>query len=81
VGLLGRFRAALRDEIEEEGSSLDETYEARLFGYIDKLNADRVGRLRAGADEGPGEGGGATGGGVTGGGATGGEASSGSSGG
>ncbi len=31
VGLLGRFREALRDEIEEEGSALGADYEARLF--------------------------------------------------
>ncbi|WP_437626130.1 hypothetical protein [Sorangium sp. So ce1151] len=41
VGLLGRFREALRDEVQEEGSKLPAGHEARLFAYIDKLNADR----------------------------------------
>lgn len=62
VGLLGRFRAALRDEIEEEGSALGDGYEARLFAYVDKLHADRAGRPRAGG-EGESGGGGQAGGG------------------
>ncbi|WP_437990608.1 hypothetical protein [Sorangium sp. So ce145] len=46
VGLLGRFREALRDEIQEEGSKLPADHEARLFAYVDKLNADRERALR-----------------------------------
>lgn len=42
VGLLGRFRDALRDEIDEENSSLPADHEATLFAYIDKLSADRT---------------------------------------
>lgn len=42
VGLLGRFRDALRDELEEDGSKLPHDYEAKLFAYIDKLSTDRV---------------------------------------
>jgi hypothetical protein len=54
VGLLGRFREALRDEIQEEGSALPADHEARLFAYIDKLNADRerLGRGRAAPEQG-----------------------------
>ncbi|XXT23240.1 hypothetical protein WME94_17035 [Sorangium sp. So ce429] len=61
VGLLGRFREALRDEIQEEGSKLPADHEARLFAYIDKLNADRDRGARgraapaAGAATAPGE--------------------------
>jgi hypothetical protein len=51
VGLLGRFREALRDEIEEEGSALGADYEARLFAYLDKLNEDRASRGRGAAEE------------------------------
>ncbi|AUX36281.1 MULTISPECIES: hypothetical protein [Sorangium] len=47
VGLLGRFREALRDEIQEEGSKLPADHEARLFAYVDKLNADRERAARA----------------------------------
>lgn len=55
VGLLGRFREALRDEIQEEGSALPADHEARLFAYIDKLNADRDrgARGRAAPEPGP----------------------------
>ncbi|MDC3953070.1 hypothetical protein [Polyangium jinanense] len=42
LGLLGRFRDALRDELEEEASLLPANYEASLFAYIDKLSADRA---------------------------------------
>ncbi|MDI1431834.1 hypothetical protein [Polyangium sorediatum] len=42
VGLLGRFRDALRDELEEEGSPLSAGHEASIFSYIDKLSADRA---------------------------------------
>lgn len=42
VGLLGRFRDALRDEIEDEGSALPEGHEAKLFAYIDQLAAQRA---------------------------------------
>jgi hypothetical protein len=47
IGLLGRFREALRDEIQEEGSKLPADHEARLFSYVDKLNADRERAVRA----------------------------------
>ncbi|XXT76273.1 hypothetical protein WME79_37960 [Sorangium sp. So ce726] len=55
VGLLGRFREALRDEIQEEGSKLPADHEARLFAYVDKLNGDRerVGRGRAAPEQAP----------------------------
>ncbi|WP_437544804.1 hypothetical protein WME97_36925 [Sorangium sp. So ce367] len=55
VGLLGRFRKALRDEIQEEGSKLPADHEARLFTYVDKLNSDRerVGRGRAAPEQAP----------------------------
>ncbi|AUX25663.1 hypothetical protein SOCEGT47_062120 [Sorangium cellulosum] len=53
VGLLGRFRDALRDEIQEEGSALPADHEARLFAYIDKLNADRERAARGRAAPGP----------------------------
>lgn len=52
VGLLGRFRDALGDEIQEDGGKLPEGYDARLFAYIDKLNDDRIVRARQAA---PGE--------------------------
>ncbi len=42
LGLLGRFRDALRDELEEEGSPLPKNHEASLFSYVDKLSADRA---------------------------------------
>jgi hypothetical protein len=42
VGLLGRFRDALRDEIEEAGSVVPQTHEAVLFAYIDQLAAQRA---------------------------------------
>ncbi|TKD01176.1 hypothetical protein [Polyangium fumosum] len=42
LGLLGRFRDALRDELEEEGSPLSARHEASIFSYIDKLSADRA---------------------------------------
>lgn len=44
VGLLGRFRDALRDEIDEEGSALPKDHEAKLFAYIDQLAAQRASR-------------------------------------
>ncbi len=52
VGLLGRFRDALGDEIQEDGGKLPEGYDTRLFAYIDKLNDDRIVRARPAA---PGE--------------------------
>jgi hypothetical protein len=42
VGLLARFRDALRDEIADDGSKLPLDYETRLFAYLDKLSADRA---------------------------------------
>ncbi|MDI1447925.1 hypothetical protein [Polyangium sp. 6x1] len=42
LGLLGRFRDALRDELEEEGSPLPAGHEASLFSYIDKLSVHRA---------------------------------------
>jgi hypothetical protein len=51
VGLLGRFREALRDEIQEAGSKLPAGHEAQLFAYIDKLNADRAARGREAPDD------------------------------
>jgi hypothetical protein len=53
VGLLGRFRNALRDEIEEEGSKLGDDYDARLFAYLDKLSAERAARLGGPVEEAP----------------------------
>ena len=49
VGLLGRFRDALGDEIHEESGKLPEGYDARLFAYVDKLNDDRLHRARTAA--------------------------------
>lgn len=49
IGLLGRFRDALGDEIHEDSAKLPEGYDARLFAYIDKLNDDRIARARAAA--------------------------------
>jgi hypothetical protein len=42
VGLLGRFRESLRDELEDEDCTLPPNYDAALFSYIDKLSADRA---------------------------------------
>jgi len=42
IGLLGRFRDALRDEIEEEGSALPKDHEAKLFAYLDELAVNRA---------------------------------------
>jgi hypothetical protein len=42
VGLLSRFREALRDELTDEGSKLPADHEAQLFSYLDKLSADRA---------------------------------------
>jgi hypothetical protein len=47
IGLLGRFRDALGDEVQEEDSALPSDFDARLFAYFDKLNADRERSLRA----------------------------------
>lgn len=55
VGLLGRFRDALRDELEEEGSKLPPDYETKLFAYIDKLSADRTAAGTPPAEPAPGE--------------------------
>lgn len=41
VGLLGRFRDALRDELSDPDNKLPADHEATLFAYIDKLSADR----------------------------------------
>jgi hypothetical protein len=42
VGVMGRFREALRDELEDDGCTLGADYEAKLFAYIDKLSTDRA---------------------------------------
>lgn len=42
VGLLGRFRDALRDELEDDENQIPRNHEAMLFAYIDKLSADRA---------------------------------------
>ena len=42
VGLLGRFRDALRDEIEEPDSALPKDHESKLFAYMDQLAAQRA---------------------------------------
>lgn len=47
VGLLGRLREGLRDEMQDEDTDLPADYDAQLFAYIDKLNADRERALRA----------------------------------
>jgi len=47
IGLLGRFRDALRDEMEEDGSTLPTDHEAKLFAYLDKLAADRASQAPA----------------------------------
>lgn len=52
IGLLGRFRDALRDEIEQDGG-LPADHETRLFAYLDKLNADRERALRGRAAPAP----------------------------
>jgi hypothetical protein len=52
IGVLGRFRDALGDEIREDGGKLPADHDARLFAYIDKLNDDRALRGRTAA---PGE--------------------------
>lgn len=41
IGLLGRFRQAVRDEVES-GASLPKDYEARLFAFIDQLDRTRA---------------------------------------
>jgi hypothetical protein len=46
VGLLGRFRDALGDELEDEETTLPAKYPTQLFAYVDKLNADRERALR-----------------------------------
>jgi hypothetical protein len=46
IGLLGRFRDALGDEIREDGGKIPADHDARLFAYIDKLNDDRALRGR-----------------------------------
>ena len=53
VGLLGRFRDALRDELEEDGSKLPHDHEAKLFAYIDKLSADRTSAASSQAPQAP----------------------------
>lgn len=45
IGLLTRFRDALRDELADPDSKLPADYEARLFSYIDKLSADRAAQV------------------------------------
>lgn len=59
VGLLGRFRQAIRDEIAS-GLVLPKDYEARLFALVDLLNDSRaeaqkrrVGTKQAGAEPSP----------------------------
>jgi hypothetical protein len=47
IGLLGRFRDALGDELREDGGKLPADHDARLFAYIDKLNEDRALRGRS----------------------------------
>jgi len=42
VGLLTRFREALRDELADPTTKLPADHEARLFAYLDKLSADRT---------------------------------------
>lgn len=49
IGVLGRFRDALGDELREDGGGLPAGYDARLFAYVDKLNEDRALRARAAA--------------------------------
>lgn len=46
IGLLGRLREAIRDEMQDEDTNLPADYDAQLFAYIDKLNADRERALR-----------------------------------
>ena len=46
IGVLGRFRDALGDEIREDGGKIPANHDARLFAYIDKLNDDRALRGR-----------------------------------
>lgn len=48
VGLLSRFRDALRDEIEEDGSALPREHEATLFAYVDQLSAQRASLISEG---------------------------------
>ncbi len=42
LGLLLRFREALKDEMADEGSKLAAGHEASLFAYLDKLASDRA---------------------------------------
>jgi hypothetical protein len=42
VGLLSRFREALRDELADDTNKLPADHEARLFAYFDKLATDRA---------------------------------------
>ena len=54
IGLLVRFREALRDEVSDEGSKLPRDHEAHLFAYFDKLASDRSSKSgREGAEEDP----------------------------
>lgn len=41
IGLLGRFRQAIRDEVAS-GAPVPEDYEARLFAFIDQLSRTRA---------------------------------------
>ncbi len=49
IGVLGRFRDALGDELREDGGKIPADHDARLFAYIDKLNDDRALRGRGAA--------------------------------
>ena len=42
LGLLSRFREALKDELADDGSKLAAGHEAHLFAYLDKLASDRA---------------------------------------
>ena len=47
IGVLGRFRDALGDEIREDGGKIPADHDARQFARIDTLNDDRALRGRA----------------------------------
>lgn len=42
IGLLSRFRDALRDELDEAPPGLPADHEVRLFAYVDQLGAERA---------------------------------------
>jgi hypothetical protein len=53
LGLLSRFREALRDELADDSNKLPADHEARLFAYFDKLATDRASSSAKGGRETP----------------------------